>query len=99
MTFDTLQYWRARADRLEAELAQARNDAAEAHDKALEKAALKVLRLDRYRISSPTNLSEQAAAHAKAIRAMKTQPAMDPDTARAWRESDGDHRGHVEDRG
>ncbi len=55
---------RAENDRLHIWLEQAR-------DKALEEAAKKVLRLDRYRISTPSNLSEQAAAHAKAIRAMK----------------------------
>jgi len=40
----------------------------------------------------PWRVSETRAALSEA------PPAMDADTARAWRESDGDHRGHVEDR-
>ena len=90
MSYNELQYWRTRTERLEAELAQARND-------ALEEAA-RVAEARDLSIMSMTVVDVEARKIAAAIRTMKTKPAMDADTARAWRESDGDHRGHVEDR-
>jgi len=85
MTFNELQYWRARSERLEAANA------------ALVSAAEKVIRqwdTPNWKLTEPTGslISELRAALSDA------SPAMDEATARAWRESDGDHRNHVEDR-
>ena len=77
MSYNELQYWRTRTERLEAELAQARND-------ALEEAA-RVAEARDLSIMSMTVVDVEARKIAAAIRTMKTKPAMDADTARAWR--------------
>ena len=86
MTFNEIQYWRARAERFEAENMRLRE-------------ALK------YYADEPANAKDGPWAlnsddFGDVARAALSDapPAMDPDTARAWRESDGDHRNHVEDR-
>ena len=126
MTYDTLQYWRARSERLEAEntrLRDALTKLLEACDRG------RIVPKPGYGIGGMTldanlrasNINGVSAWEVEGARAVlyetppaiaasshtapdgsvmdhKAHVAMDEATARAWRESDGDHRGHVEDK-
>jgi hypothetical protein len=100
MTYDTLQYWRARAERLEAALKEISIVTIhEIHSwlgvaNRMQRTALKAL-------SEPPPAMADGHIHDApdgSVVYHKGNVVMDADTARAWRESDGDHRGHVEDR-
>jgi hypothetical protein len=78
MTFNEIQYWRARAMRLEAALKE-----------------ISVVSIHEIHYwQGVANRMQRVALKALS----ETSTAMDEATARAWRESDGDHRNHVEDR-
>lgn len=68
MSYNELQYWRTRAERLHRTLEE----------------------MNEYPMTYDARQKLLAALS-------EAPPEMDADTARAWRESDGDHRNHVED--